>query len=283
RYSRDEGWERLQIFGMGIASEDLTGDGYPEVYLTSQGDNKLQTLADGPGRPTYRDIALARSATAHRPFTGDDVRPSTAWHPAFADVNNDALTDLYIGKGNVEAQTDHAMADPSDLLLGQVDGSFVQGAVEAGIVDMASVRGAAIVDLDGDGLLDLVQVARRDHVRIWHNLGAASAPATGERQQGVAMGHWLGIVLDQDAPNHAAIGAWIAVRIGDRTMERERTIGGGHASGALGPVHVGLGAATAAQVRVTWPDGEVGPWLDVEGDQVVVVRRGATAVEPWTR
>ncbi|HYH93851.1 MAG TPA: FG-GAP-like repeat-containing protein, partial [Candidatus Saccharimonadales bacterium] len=46
RYSRDEGWERLQIFGMGIASEDLTGDGYPEVYLTSQGDNKLQTLAD---------------------------------------------------------------------------------------------------------------------------------------------------------------------------------------------------------------------------------------------
>ena len=45
---------------MGIASQDLTGDAYPEVYLTSQGDNKLQTLADGAARPTYEDIALRR-------------------------------------------------------------------------------------------------------------------------------------------------------------------------------------------------------------------------------
>ena len=45
---------------MGIASRDLTGDGYPEVFITSQGDNKLQTLADGPEHPTYEDVALAR-------------------------------------------------------------------------------------------------------------------------------------------------------------------------------------------------------------------------------
>ena len=55
----EEGWERLRIFGMGIASYDLTDDGYPEVYLTSQADNKLQTLADAAdGRPTYEDMAL---------------------------------------------------------------------------------------------------------------------------------------------------------------------------------------------------------------------------------
>ncbi len=89
---------------MGIASEDLTGDGYPEVYLTSQGDNKLQTLADGPAQPTYEDIALELGATAHRPFTGGDVLPSTAWHAEFADVNNDGFLDLFVAKGNVEAQ-----------------------------------------------------------------------------------------------------------------------------------------------------------------------------------
>ena len=74
---------------MGIASEDVTGDGYPEVFLTSQGDNKLQTLADGPAHPAYEDIALPRGVTAHRPFAGGDVLPSTAWHAEFADVNND--------------------------------------------------------------------------------------------------------------------------------------------------------------------------------------------------
>ena len=60
---------------MGIASQDITGDGYPEVYLTSQADNKLQTLAGGAGRPEYRDIALARGVTATTPFTGGDPLP----------------------------------------------------------------------------------------------------------------------------------------------------------------------------------------------------------------
>ena len=52
-YTAADGWAAVQIWGMGIASYDLTGDGYPEVYLTSQGENRLQTLADGPAsRPT---------------------------------------------------------------------------------------------------------------------------------------------------------------------------------------------------------------------------------------
>ena len=46
-----DGWQHMELWGMGIASQDLTGDRYPEVYLTSQGDNKLQTLADGPAHP----------------------------------------------------------------------------------------------------------------------------------------------------------------------------------------------------------------------------------------
>ena len=50
-YTADDGWAPLQIWGMGIASQDLTGDGLPEVYLTSQGDNKLQTLTAGSSQP----------------------------------------------------------------------------------------------------------------------------------------------------------------------------------------------------------------------------------------
>ena len=53
-YTEADGWRPLQIWGMGIASEDLTGDGRPEVFLTSQGDNKLQTLADGRDPPDVR-------------------------------------------------------------------------------------------------------------------------------------------------------------------------------------------------------------------------------------
>ena len=79
------------IWGMGIASYDLTGKGYPDVFLTSQGDNKLQTLAAGSGKPTYRNIGLQRGVNVAHPFSGDVGLPSTAWHPEFADVNDDGL------------------------------------------------------------------------------------------------------------------------------------------------------------------------------------------------
>ena len=74
-YTLEEGWQPLQIWGMGIATYDVTGDGLPEVFLTSQGDNRLQTLTDGPERPTYGDIAIRRGVTAHRPFMGDAAPP----------------------------------------------------------------------------------------------------------------------------------------------------------------------------------------------------------------
>ena len=104
-YTADEGWARTQVQGMGIASYDVTGDGLPEVYLTSQAASKLQTLAEGPSRPTFKDIGLLYGVNVAQPFTGSDTNfPSTAWHPEFDDVNNDGLIDLFVSKGNTTAR-----------------------------------------------------------------------------------------------------------------------------------------------------------------------------------
>ena len=156
--------------------------------------------------------------------------PSTAWHAEFADVNNDGFIDLFIAKGNVEAQEGYAMRDPSNLLLGQADGTFVEGGEAAGIVSYRRARGAAVVDLNVDGLLDLVVVNRAEPVAIWRN--------TSER-----LGEWAAVRLRQPAPNVDAVGAWVEARVGDRTLVHEVTVGGGHAGGRLGWIHVGLGDA----------------------------------------
>jgi enediyne biosynthesis protein E4 len=258
-YTAADGWRTLQIWGMGIASHDLTGDGRPEVFLTSQGDNKLQTLMNGPDRPAYRDIALERGATAHRPFTGDTDRPSTAWHAEFGDVNNDGLMDLFVTKGNVDSMPEFAMDDPNNLLIGQPDGTFIEGALDAGVVDYGRSRGGALVDLNLSGSLDMIVVEREDPVRLWRNLGSP--------------GSWLIVELRQAAPNVHAVGARIEVRAGGQVTEREVTIGGGHAGGQLGLVHFGLGDANSAELRVTWPDGEVTGWSRLEPNQFVVVDR----------
>ncbi len=265
-YTAADGWQTLHIWGMGIASYDVTGDGMPDYYLTSQGDNKLQTLADGTTQPTYEDIALDMNATAHRPYEGDTTKPSTAWHDDFQDFNNDGFVDLFVTKGNVEAMPEYAAEDPNNLMLGQPDGTFVESAEQAGLVDYARSRGAAVTDLNADGLLDIVVVTRRENVRLWRNTGPAAGTGT--------FGNWVELKIEQGGANRDAVGAWVEIRTNDRTQLREITVGGGHVSGTLGPVHFGLGGADNARVRITWPDGEVGPEIDVDANSLYEIVRG---------
>lgn len=279
-YTADDGWVRVNVEGMGIASYDVTGDGYPEVYLTSQGENRLQTLTIGPAKPTYRDIGLRRGVLADKPYAGDTGLPSTAWHPEFDDVNNDGFVDLFVSKGNVHSQPDFAARDPSNLLLGQPDGTFVERAPEAGIVTFDRGRGAALADFNLDGLLDLVQVHLGAPVRVWRNVGSGTAAAP------APLGRWLAIrVTDPERSNRDAIGAWLEVRVAGRdvpVLRTELTVGGGHGGGQLGWVHAGLGSTASAEVRVQWPDGAVGPWIPAAADQFIEIERGATAVRRWT-
>ena len=267
-YTAEEGWKYLRIWGMGIASYDLNSDGYPEYFLTSMADNKLQTLAnvpkDGKPKPSYADVAFAKGVTAHRPYTGGDWHPSTAWHTQFEDINNDGLVDLFIAKGNVAEMPDFAMKDPNNLLLQLSDGKFQEAGDRAGIADFAVSRGAALTDFNLDGLLDLVVVNRWESAKLWRNTSRNA-------------GRWIEAKLQQPGSNRDAIGAWLEVRCGEQVARREITVGGGHASGRSGWWHFGLGDTTEAEVRVVWPDGTSDDWQAVDGNNFYILERGKPA------
>ena len=278
-YGRADGWRHLSVFGMGIAEGEIDADGYPEYALTSMGDTKLQKLdPDEAGKgeaPVYRDIAGERGATAHIPYAGGDLKPSTGWHSEFADFNNDGLLDLFIAKGNVEAMPDFAAFDPSNLMLGQWNGKFAEAGVEAGIAGNHKSRGALIDDFNLDGKLDLLVVNRSQPASLYRNLGAK---ADGEP---IEMGNWVEIRLAQPNPNRNAVGARIAVKTGTRTMTRTVQVGGGHASGHAGFVHLGLGTAERAEIRVQWPDGEWSFPYRVFANQFVTVDRERSQAAYW--
>ncbi|XKD83329.1 CRTAC1 family protein [Algirhabdus cladophorae] len=241
-YGQADGWRDYSLWGMGIASRDLTGDGLPEIYLTSMGDQKLHSLTSTT-EPSYENAPYGKGITAHRPYTGGDGRPSTGWHVAFGDVQNDGYDDIFVTKGNVEQMPVAAMQDPNNLLLGQQDGNFVEGGAEAGVASMDRGRGGAMVDLNSDGLLDLLVNNRRADLQIWQNTTADA-------------GDWLSLALRQEGSNPFAIGAIVELRINDRLWTQERTIGGGHAGGSHVPLHFGLGdlGDQSVEITVIWPD-----------------------------
>ncbi len=276
-YRTNDGWKVVKIWGMGIAEADLDADGFPEYALTSMGDTRLQTRDDeaDEGTPSYREIAYERGATAHRPYVGEDLKPSTGWHAQFADVNNDGREDLYIAKGNVEQMPDFALYDPDNLLLGTYDGKFVEAGHVAGIALPRRGRGAAVVDLNMDGLLDLVVVNREEPVSLFRNAGGHAGNGTRP------MGNWLEIELGGGAVNRNAIGATILVKSGNETRTRRVQVGGGHASGQTGFVHVGTGVAERAEIRVQWPDGEWSQPYRVFANNFVVIKRGSGHAQYW--
>lgn len=271
-YSEQEGWKYLRIWGMGIASYDLDFDGYPEYFLTSMADNKLQVLAsppkDGKGPAAYKDVAFAKGATAHRPYTGGDWHPSTGWHTDFQDVNNDGRADLFIAKGNVAEMPDFAKNDPNNMLVQDEKGNFVEMGLEAGLASMNVSRGAVLTDFNLDGLVDIVVSNRWKNAEVYRNVTPQP-------------GNYIELGLRQDGANLDAIGSWIEIRRSGQVMRREITIGGGHAGGMLGWHHFGLGPDTEAEVRVIWPDGKADEWQKVAANGFYRMQPGKPA-EAWT-
>lgn len=264
-YNESDGWADFSIWGMGIASRDISGDGYPDVFLTSMGDQKLQTKDSSVEGPTFLDATYDRGTTAQRPYTGGDGRPSTGWQVEFGDVDNDGLDDVFIAKGNVEQMPASAMSDPNNLLMQNPDGTFSEKGLEAGIASMDRSRGAALVDLNLDGRLDLVVVNRRAPIQIYQNATQQS-------------GNWLLLDIRQPGANSRAVGGWIEVTNGMKTWVREITIGGGHASGNSTLAHFGLGNFDRVKIRVIWPDGATSNWLTVQPNQILRVDRDGNAL-----
>ena len=136
----------------------------------------------------------------------------------------------------------------NDFAAGRLRFTDVTQQLGPGLRGRKCSRGASLIDFDNDGDLDI----------FVSNLNAP--PDLVVNRLGAKRGHWLMLRLRGNPAkkvNLDAIGCKVLVTAGGRTQYLETKRGEGFLGCHDPRCHVGLGAATAAHLKITWPNGEV--------------------------
>ena len=122
-------------------------------------------------------------------------------------------------------------------------------------------RGSAFADIDGDGDSDVL-------------ITQINGPPLLLRNDQKLNHHWIRLKLVGKRSNRDGIGAWIKVRVGNKTLRRQVMPTRGFLSQSELPVTFGLGRAERVdEVTVEWPGGAVQSVNDVPLDQLTAVEQ----------
>lgn len=165
-----------------------------------------------------------------------------SWDVSIADFDNDGWQDVYVVNGTWVPNE----VTPSNIFYrNRGDGSFEEATESFGLMDYHMTAGAVVVDLEGDGDLDIVT-------------GPVNAPAA------VFINHAtdrnaLTVALRDEVGNRDGIGARLTLHGGLDSADfqvREIQLGGGFMSFDAPVTHFGLDQGEAAdRLEIRWADG----------------------------
>ena len=253
---------------MGIDAARFQGDDSLAVSIGNFANEMTALYVAKQNSLIFADEAIAQGI-------GPASRHLLTFGVIFFDYDLDGWLDLLTTNGHLDEQISKAQPDqqyrqPAQLFWNargvRASGGFIAFLAEDAARDLfqpIAGRGSAFADIDGDGDLDLL-------------LTQVAGPPILLRNDQQLHHHWLRLKLTGTRANRDAIGAWIKVRAGGKTLWRHVMPTRGYLSQSELPVTIGLGENDRVEeVTITWPGGEV---QKVEGLRVdamnVVVQAG---------
>jgi hypothetical protein len=242
---------------MGVDAADYDRSGRPHLVVGNF-VNEMLGLYHNENGTLFRDVAP-------RSEVGRASLLAVTWATFFFDLDLDGFLDIFAANGGTdESQGRDARARVSQaplLLRNRANGTFenVTGSLGPAFNRPVMGRGAAYLDFDGDGDLDVVMTT----------LGG---PAVLLRNDGGNANHWLRVRTAGTMSNRSGIGAMVRVTSASGTQSQVVHSGSSYGSQSELTLTFGLGAdPRVTRVDVTWPSGKTQSLADVAANQVLVV------------
>lgn len=242
---------------MGADVADFDGDGRLDIYSTNFSDDYHVLFRDSGDY--YTDYTFA-AKIAQPTFT------YLGFGALFADFDNDGWLDILAANGHIYPEVEvfnlgSTYHQPNQLFRNQADGTFEEVTPRAGpgFSIEKSTRGAAVLDMDHDGDLDIVFSNLDGRVDLLENRLA-------DKQ------NYLQIELRGSKSNLDAIGAKVYVTAGGRTQFQELHAGSSYLSDSERMLHFGLGPSSEVdKIVIEWPSGQKQTLKDFASNQRVLV------------
>jgi hypothetical protein len=247
--------------GMGTDFGDYDGDGRLDLIVTNH-EFETTTLFRNLGRGLFAD------ATSEGGL-GLPTRPFVGFGTAFVDYDNDGRLDAAIANGHVVDNTAQVRAGSTYAqrrLLFRNAGRrrFLEegGSAGSGFAVEKVGRTLAAADIDNDGDLDLLVTNNGQSADLLRNDG-------GNRNNALEV-RLLGQLSNRDA-----IGARVAVTVGESTQVREVKAGSSYLGQNDTGVHFGLGTAPRVdRLEVRWPVGRLETFRQVQAGAIITIVEG---------
>ncbi len=262
---------------------DYDNDGWPDIFIS--GYDFTGPLANVAAAEALHRHLPANSSSMYlfrnnHDGTFTDVskvsgldRPVFAMGSNFGDIDNDGWPDMYLGTGN----PDFRSLVPNKMFK-NVDGKkFSDVTSVARVGNLQKGHGVAFADLDNDGDQDIFTVIGGSYVGDTYYNSFYVNPGQNNNS-------WISILLQGTKSNRSAIGAHIAVKFTEDSVQRtvycDVNSGGSFGSNPLRK-EIGLGKAKSIdELKITWPtSGILQVFKNVQVDQFIKIKEGLQDTE----